>query len=213
MALEVDGVAGADPGAGRKLPARADPGLRLRPVRLRRAAVPVGGGTAARDRRGRERWHPRAKERRWACRTRELPGPARQEIRPSRAGVAGSRALTVASRLLAGATTFFFLAFFFAYFYLRSINVDHMWRPAHVKPDQGLGAAFIVCMLISALLAIAGRQRAKGGSHRAGWRRLAGAVAFGLIAWPCSASSTRSSRSARPTAPSRASSAPGPAST
>jgi hypothetical protein len=27
-----------------------------------------------------------------------------------------------------------------------------MWHPAHVKPNQGLGAAFIVCVVLSAAL-------------------------------------------------------------
>ena len=108
------------------------------------------------------------------------PAPPSQET-PELRRARGSRALTVASRLLAGASTFFFLSFFFAYFYLRSINVDHMWKPAHVKPNQGLGAAFIVCILISALLAFLAQQRAKGGSTK--WLApAAGSVAFGLIA-------------------------------
>jgi len=86
------------------------------------------------------------------------PVPAGVEIPPEPPDV-GARALSVAARLLSGASTFFFLAFLFAYFYLRSINQDHMWRPAHVKPDQALGAAFIVCVLASAALTIiAGRQ-------------------------------------------------------
>ena len=71
----------------------------------------------------------------------------------------GARALYIASRLLAGATTFFFLAFVFAYFYLRSLNQNGMWRPGHIKPGQGLGVAIIACVLVSALLAyVAGRQ-------------------------------------------------------
>ncbi|MHB8233103.1 MAG: cytochrome c oxidase subunit 3 [Solirubrobacteraceae bacterium] len=86
------------------------------------------------------------------------PVPAGVEIPPEPPDV-GARALSVAARLLCGATTFFFLAFLFAYFYLRSINQNHMWRPAHLKPDQGLGAAFIVCVVLSAVLTIvAGRQ-------------------------------------------------------
>ncbi len=64
------------------------------------------------------------------------PVEAGPEIPPEPPDV-GARALSVASRLLAGATTFFFLAFVFAYFYLRSLNVEHMWRPAHLKPDAG----------------------------------------------------------------------------
>ncbi len=107
------------------------------------------------------------------------PPPAVES--PEQRRARGSRGLTVASRLLAGASTFFFLSFFFAYFYLRSINVDHLWRPAHVKPDQALGAAFIVCILLSAGLAFLAQQRAKRGSDS--WLApAAGSVVVGLIA-------------------------------
>ncbi len=108
------------------------------------------------------------------------PVPAGAEI-PAEPPDVGARALSVASRLLAGATTFFFLAFVFAYFYLRSLNVEHMWRPAHVKPDQALGAAFIVCLLISAASAIAAGRGMKARSP--GWLAPGiASVAFGLIA-------------------------------
>jgi heme/copper-type cytochrome/quinol oxidase subunit 3 len=108
------------------------------------------------------------------------PVPAGPEIPPEPPDV-GGRALTVTSRLLAGATTFFFLAFAFAYFYLRSLNVEHMWKPAHVKPEQGLGAAFIVCLLLSAATAIMAGRGMKARSP--GWLAPAGAsLAFGLIA-------------------------------
>ncbi len=90
------------------------------------------------------------------------PVPAGAEIPPEPPDV-GARALSVASRLLAGATVFFFLAFAFAYFYLRSLNVQHMWKPAHVKPDQALGVAFAACIVLSALAMIAaGRQFKRG---------------------------------------------------
>jgi heme/copper-type cytochrome/quinol oxidase subunit 3 len=93
----------------------------------------------------------------------------------------GARALSVAARLLCGATIFFFLAFLFAYFYLRSINVEHMWRPPHVHPSQGLGASFIVCLLLSVALAIVAGRQMKAGSR--GWIGPAVAgVALGLIA-------------------------------
>jgi heme/copper-type cytochrome/quinol oxidase subunit 3 len=106
--------------------------------------------------------------------------PAGAEIPPEPPDV-GARALSVASRLLCGASTFFFLAFLFAYFYLRSINVDHMWRPAHVNPSQGLGAAFIACVVLSAALTIvAGRQMK---SRSRGWTGPAiGGVLLGLAA-------------------------------
>ncbi|HWX95578.1 MAG TPA: hypothetical protein VNZ01_01915 [Solirubrobacteraceae bacterium] len=86
------------------------------------------------------------------------PVPASVEIPPEPPDV-GARALSVASRLLAGATIFFFLGYLFAYFYLRSLNVEHQWRPLHIKPNQALGAAMIACVILSALLAfVAGRQ-------------------------------------------------------
>jgi heme/copper-type cytochrome/quinol oxidase subunit 3 len=88
------------------------------------------------------------------------PVAAGVEIPPEPPDV-GARALAVASRLLAGATTFFFLAFLFAYFYLRSLNVEHLWKPAKVKPEQGLGAAFIACIVISAALTIFASRRAR----------------------------------------------------
>jgi heme/copper-type cytochrome/quinol oxidase subunit 3 len=93
----------------------------------------------------------------------------------------GGRALTVASRMLCGATTFFFLAFLFAYFYLRSIDADGMWHPAHVHPKQGLGAAFIACVVLSALLSIVAGRRMKAKSRT--WLAPGiAAVALGLVA-------------------------------
>jgi heme/copper-type cytochrome/quinol oxidase subunit 3 len=106
--------------------------------------------------------------------------PAGTEIPPEPPDV-GARALSVASRMLCGASTFFFLAFLFAYFYLRSINADHMWHPRHVNPNQGLGAAFIVCIVLSAVLAVVAGRRMKAKSP--GW--LAPgivSVALGLVA-------------------------------
>jgi hypothetical protein len=99
----------------------------------------------------------------------------------------GARGLYVAGRLLAGASTFFFLAFAFAYFYLRSLNEAGLWRPAtnpahhHIKPDQGLGAALIACVLISAVLAILAGRRMKRQSS--GWLAPAiGSLVLGLAA-------------------------------
>ena len=93
----------------------------------------------------------------------------------------GARALSVAARLLCGASTFFFLAFVFAYFYLRSLNQDHMWRPAHVKPDQALGAVFIACVVLSVLASIVAGRQMKAGSRSWLGPAIAG-VALGLVA-------------------------------
>jgi heme/copper-type cytochrome/quinol oxidase subunit 3 len=101
----------------------------------------------------------------------------------------GARSLYLAARLLAGATTFFFLAYLFAYFYLRSLNESGAFKPAHLKPEQGYGAAIVACVALSALAAIlAGRQMKavsrSGSDERAGsWLPAAGvAVVLGLAA-------------------------------
>src|ERR1700704_1290958 len=108
------------------------------------------------------------------------PVPAGAEIPPEPPDV-GARALSVAARLLAGATSFFFLAFLFAYFYLRSLNVDHMWHPAHVDPKDALGVAFVVCLLLSAGLSILAGRGMK--ARNPGWVLAAGAgVLLGLAA-------------------------------
>jgi heme/copper-type cytochrome/quinol oxidase subunit 3 len=95
-----------------------------------------------------------------------VPAGARSGGIPPEPPEVTARGLALGARLLCGASTFFFLAFFFAYFYLRSLNQEHGWRPHHVKPEQGLGAAFIACVVISALLSIlAGRRmKARSGS-------------------------------------------------
>jgi heme/copper-type cytochrome/quinol oxidase subunit 3 len=106
--------------------------------------------------------------------------PSELNISPEPADV-GARGLSVAARLLCGASTFFFLAFVFAYFYLRSLNQDHMWRPSHVKPDQGLGIAFVVCLVLSVGLTAVSSRQIKLGRHA--WTVPAlGGLLFGLAA-------------------------------
>jgi heme/copper-type cytochrome/quinol oxidase subunit 3 len=62
------------------------------------------------------------------------------------------RALWVGARQLAGAASFFFLAFVFAYFYLRSLDVAKKWKIGHVSPPVGWGVAIVVVLILSALL-------------------------------------------------------------
>ncbi len=108
------------------------------------------------------------------------PVPAGVEIPPEPPDVS-ARALSVGARLLCGASTFFFLGFVFAYFYLRSLNQDHMWRPAHVHPDQAWGAVFIACVAASVLATILAGRLMKSRSHN--WVGWAGAgVVLGLVA-------------------------------
>jgi heme/copper-type cytochrome/quinol oxidase subunit 3 len=92
------------------------------------------------------------------------------------------RNLNSAAHLLASATAFFFLAFIFAYFYLRSLNNAHLFRPKHVDPSVTLGTLVMALTVASALLVRLGLL-----DHRAGrrpqWRlKGAAALAVGLIA-------------------------------
>jgi heme/copper-type cytochrome/quinol oxidase subunit 3 len=92
------------------------------------------------------------------------------------------RNLNSAAHLLSSATAFFFLAFVFAYFYLRSLNNAHLWRPKHVDPSLTLGTLVMALTVASALLVRLGVL-----DHRAARRqqwRLKGllALAVGLLA-------------------------------
>jgi heme/copper-type cytochrome/quinol oxidase subunit 3 len=63
------------------------------------------------------------------------------------------RAIWVGARQLCGAAAFFFLSFVFAYFYLRSLDLDKDWKIGHnVNPSLGLGVAIVVALVLSAAL-------------------------------------------------------------
>jgi heme/copper-type cytochrome/quinol oxidase subunit 3 len=68
-----------------------------------------------------------------------------------------ARNLVSAGQLLASATVFFFLSFFFAYFYLRSINNHGMWKPKHVDASVTWGTIVMACIVLSAMLVRFGR--------------------------------------------------------
>lgn len=63
------------------------------------------------------------------------------------------RALWMGARLLCGAASFFFVSFVFAFFYLKSLDLNRGWRLGrHVNPSIGLGVAILVVLIISAVL-------------------------------------------------------------
>ena len=63
------------------------------------------------------------------------------------------RAMWVGARQLCGAAAFFFISFVFAYFYLRSLDLDKGWKIGHnVNPSLGLGVAIVVALVLSAVL-------------------------------------------------------------
>jgi heme/copper-type cytochrome/quinol oxidase subunit 3 len=89
-----------------------------------------------------------------------------------------ARNLGAAGYLLASATAFFFLAFVFAYFYLRSLDNGGMWRPKHVDPSVTLGTLVAAAFVASAVLVRLGLEDHRRG-RRPAWR-VKGAAALGL---------------------------------
>lgn len=86
------------------------------------------------------------------------------------------RNLNSAAHLLASATAFFFLAFVFAYFYLRSLNNAGQWLPKHVTPSQGFGAVVMALTVVSAVVLRWGLYDRRA-ERRPQWR-VKGAVAL-----------------------------------
>ncbi|HKB92829.1 MAG TPA: hypothetical protein VKC62_01160 [Gaiellaceae bacterium] len=88
------------------------------------------------------------------------------------------RNLISAGHLLASATAFFFLAFVFAYFYLRSLNSAGLWKPKGVDSSLAWGTVVMACTVASA-----GLVRLGLADHRAVRRsqwRLKGLLALGF---------------------------------
>jgi heme/copper-type cytochrome/quinol oxidase subunit 3 len=75
-------------------------------------------------------------------------GEARDDLLAEPAEV-HERNLRIGVRVVAGSTIMFFLAFVFAYFYLRSLNSHGQWRPDGVDPPQGWGAAIVALFVLS----------------------------------------------------------------
>ena len=67
-----------------------------------------------------------------------------------------ARNIRVGSRIWAASQAFFFLAFFFAFLYLRALNTNGLWRgwpPHHPTPSIAFGVAILICVLGSAAIA------------------------------------------------------------
>jgi heme/copper-type cytochrome/quinol oxidase subunit 3 len=81
--------------------------------------------------------------------------------------------------LLAGATVTFFLGFVFAYFYLRSLNNNGLWRPAGVEPPSGYGIVIAAAFVLSA---VAFYYAARAARNDRGWVTASGiALVLGLF--------------------------------
>ncbi|MGN6377458.1 MAG: hypothetical protein ACTHNU_00755 [Gaiellales bacterium] len=67
-------------------------------------------------------------------------------------------------RLFIAADVFVFLAFLFAYVYLRALNSNNMWKPPGVDPSAALGGATVVALVVAAAAAIVCGRQARAGS-------------------------------------------------
>jgi heme/copper-type cytochrome/quinol oxidase subunit 3 len=96
---------------------------------------------------------------------------------------ASLNATWTASRLAVGGLCFFFGAFLFAYFYLRSLNSSGRWQGSGYHPPSMLmGTVIMLLVLVSAGVHYAGLQRAKAGSKKT-WQVCAvAALVLGLAA-------------------------------
>ena len=105
-----------------------------------------------------------------------VPGEGRAPVAEEPAVLAAN--LNVGARLFSSAVAFVFVAFVFAFFYLRAVNSNGLWRPPHVKPAAGIGIAMLVCVLGATVLFLFARRSLAAGA-RGGW--LAGvSLALGL---------------------------------
>jgi heme/copper-type cytochrome/quinol oxidase subunit 3 len=93
-----------------------------------------------------------------------------------------ARNIAVGARIWAGGVGFFFVAFLFAFFYLRALDSNGKWNEHDLNPGQGWGVAILVCVLVSVLATVSAVRSLQRGAGDA-WRLAAGAgLALGLVA-------------------------------
>jgi heme/copper-type cytochrome/quinol oxidase subunit 3 len=79
----------------------------------------------------------------------------------------GLNASWTGARLAAGAMSFLFGCFFFAFFYLKSLNSHHLWYNSAVPgPKTWLGTLIMAFIVVSALVQWGALQRIKAGQKR-----------------------------------------------
>jgi len=92
------------------------------------------------------------------------PGAARAEdIRLITSNIA------IGSRLLASSLAFLFIAYLFAFFYLKTVNSNGLWRPKGVQPVQSWGIAVLVLTILCTVVFDAARRGLVDG-REARWR-------------------------------------------
>jgi heme/copper-type cytochrome/quinol oxidase subunit 3 len=92
------------------------------------------------------------------------------------------RNMAVGARIWAAGVAFFFIAFLFAFFYLRALNSNGKWNQHHLHPPQAWGIPILICVLASVLIDAGAVWSLTRGQAR-WWRLGAGAaLLFGLAA-------------------------------
>jgi heme/copper-type cytochrome/quinol oxidase subunit 3 len=112
----------------------------------------------------------------------ETPEEMEYELR------AAEGAIWTGGRLIIGIGVFVFASLAFAYFYLRSVNSDALWRPGNVRAPIGAGTAIFVIAVCAAALLGFGIFRLRRGLtldwEVSGWiSLLGGLLAVGLQIW------------------------------
>jgi heme/copper-type cytochrome/quinol oxidase subunit 3 len=104
------------------------------------------------------------------------PGSARAEdVRLVASNIA------IGSRLLASGLAFLFMAYLFAFFYLKTVNSNGLWRPKGVQPVQGYGIAVLVLTILCAVMFDVARRHVLAGTESR-WRSGSlTALAFGVL--------------------------------
>lgn len=86
-----------------------------------------------------------------------------------------ARNIFIGTRLFLAADAFLFLAFLFAYLYLRALDSNNMWHPSGVNPSTGLGLATTLVVIAAAGAAFAATRQTRSASARP-------ALAWGVVA-------------------------------
>jgi heme/copper-type cytochrome/quinol oxidase subunit 3 len=86
--------------------------------------------------------------------------------------------LSIGARLAASGTAFVFMGFLFAFFYLRAVNSNGLWRPKHVIPVQSYGI-LVLLLIVGSTVAFDLARRSVVGGTEARWRQ-GGLLAVGL---------------------------------
>jgi heme/copper-type cytochrome/quinol oxidase subunit 3 len=94
----------------------------------------------------------------------------------------GERNLTIATWLFAASQAFFFVAFLFAFFYLRALNTAGRWNVHDLQPSRAYGTAILVCILASVTATWVAFWAAGTANLRAWWVAGGAAILLALAA-------------------------------